>query len=57
MRVLLALALAAIVVAGGAYSVLQSVEHPAAESTYNAVTTGAASRTDWSGRTNVGFDE
>jgi|EndMetStandDraft_4_1072995.scaffolds.fasta_scaffold1359831_1 hypothetical protein len=57
MRVFLALALAAIVVAGGAYSVLRSVGHPAAESTYSAVTTGAASRIDWSDRTNVGFDE
>jgi hypothetical protein len=57
MRVLLALALAAAVFAGSAYSVTRSVKHPAAEGTYTAHTTGAASRVDWSDRKNAGFDE
>lgn len=57
MRVLLALVLATAVFAGGAYAVVRSVEHPAAEGTYTASTTGAASRIDWSDRINAGFDE
>lgn len=57
MRVFLALAIAVAVLAGGAYSVARSVKHPAAEGTYTAHTTGAASRIDWSDRINAGFDE
>lgn len=57
MRVLLALALAAAVFAGGAYSVMRSVKQPGAAGTYSAHTTGAASRVDGSDRVNAGFDE
>ncbi|MGE3987133.1 hypothetical protein [Pseudorhodoplanes sp.] len=57
MRILLALVLAVTIVGGGAYSVVRSVEHPAAPGTYTAHTTGAASRVDWSDRMNAGFDE
>ncbi len=56
MRVFLALALFAAVLAGGAYSVVRSVQHPTTD-TYTAHTTGSASRIDWSDGTNVGFDE
>lgn len=57
MRVFLALAIVAVVFAGGAYSVARSVSHPVAEGTYTAYTTGAASRIDWPDRINAGFDE
>lgn len=60
LKVLVASVLAVAVVAGGAYSVVRSVKNPAAEGTYTAHTTGAASRIDridWSDRTNAGFDE
>jgi len=57
MRVFLALAIAVAVVAGGSYSVLRSVEHPSAEGTYTAQTTGASSRIDWSDGMNAGFDQ
>jgi hypothetical protein len=51
------LVIAAVVVFGGSYSVLRSVEHPAAEGTYTAHTTGASSRIDWSDGMNAGFDQ
>jgi hypothetical protein len=60
---LVASVLALAVVAGGAYSVVRSVKNPAANGTYTAHTTGAASRIDradridWSDRINAGFDE
>ncbi len=57
MRVLVAFALAAVMFTGGAYAIVRSVEHPAAEGTYSAHTTGASSRIDWSDRINAGFDE
>jgi hypothetical protein len=57
MKVLVASALALAVLAGGAYSVVRSVDHPVADGTYTAHTTGAASRIDWSDRINAGFDE
>jgi hypothetical protein len=62
-KVLLASALTVAVIAGGAYSVARSVKNPAANGTYTAHTTGAASRIDrterfdWSDRVNAGFDE
>jgi hypothetical protein len=57
MRVFLALAIAATVLASGVYSVARSVKEPVAAGTYTASTTGAASRIDWSDRINAGFDE
>jgi multidrug resistance efflux pump len=57
MRVLLALTIAAVVFAAGAYSIVRSVDHPATDGTYSAYTTGASSRIDWSDRFNAGFDE
>jgi len=56
-KVLLATVLALAVVAGGAYSVARSVKNPAVAGTYQAYTTGAAARIDWSDRLNAGFDE
>jgi hypothetical protein len=64
LKMLLASVLALTVLAGGAYSVVRSVDHPAAGGTYTASTTGAASRIDWSDRgidwsdrANAGFFE
>jgi hypothetical protein len=57
MKVFVASFLALALFAGGAYSVARSVKNPAAEGTYTAHTTGAASRIDWSDRINAGFDE
>ena len=57
MRVFVALALFAVILAGGAYSVARSVTTPSVAGTYEASTTGAASRIDWSDRINAGFDE
>jgi hypothetical protein len=57
MKLLVASALALAIFVGGGYSVVRSVDHPVAEGTYKAATTGASSRVDWSDRTNVGFDE
>lgn len=65
MRVFLALAIVAAVLAGGAYAVVRSVQGPAAAgdhaSTYRVQTTGStswpSSRIDWSDRINAGFDE
>jgi hypothetical protein len=57
LKMLVASLLALAVFTGGAYSVVRSVKNPAAEGTYTASTTGAASRIDWSDRVNAGFDE
>lgn len=57
MRAYLAVALAAAVVAGGVYAVSRSVGNTSVAGTYEAYTTGASSRIDWSDRINAGFDE
>ena len=60
LKMIVASVLALALLAGGTYSVVRSVDHPAAEGTYTAHTTGAAARADridWSDRVNVGFDE
>jgi hypothetical protein len=57
MRIFLALAIAVTVIAGGAYSVVRSLNHPVAEGTYEAYTSGAASRIDLSDRINAGYYE
>ena len=57
LKVLLASFLALAVFAGGAYSVVRSVKAPTVAGTYQAYTTGASSRIDWSDRVNAGFDE
>ena len=57
MRVLLGLALAAAVVAGGVHAVTRSVQTPTVAGTYEAYTSGAAARIDWSDRSDVGYDE
>jgi hypothetical protein len=57
MRVFLGLALAAAIAVGGVYAVAGSVKNPAVAGTYEAYTSGAASRIDWSDRINAGFDE
>lgn len=57
MRVFMALALFAAVLAGGAYSVVRSIEHPVAEGNYFAHSTGASSRLERTDRVEVGFDE
>ena len=56
-KVLVASFLALAVIAGGAFSVVRSVKTPAVAGTYQAYTTGASSRIDWSDRVNAGFDE
>jgi hypothetical protein len=57
MRVFLGVALAAAIAVSGVYSVAGSVKNPAVTGTYEAYTSGAASRIDWPDRVNAGFDE